>query len=138
MPSRWSRRSGPACDRTGGTLLVPRIRIGRDMGWMLDPVVGSFNHGFGSISPTFQLAVEPAVSHHREDRKAHMETQKLNRICFTTCIVTVVLGTLFAFALIWGGADAWFLIRGELSVGILFLASFLTLSVSKTFDRGKP
>ena len=61
-----------------------------------------------------------------------MDTQKLNKICFTICIVTVVLATLLAFALIWGSGDKEFLWKAELSVGVLFLASALTLSVSKS------
>ncbi len=60
-----------------------------------------------------------------------MDTQKLNKICFTICIVTVVLATLLAFALIWGSGDKEFLWKGELSVGVLFFASSVTLSVSK-------
>lgn len=61
-----------------------------------------------------------------------MNMQKLNKICFTICITSIVLATLFAFALIWGDGDKEFLWKGELSVGVLFFASAATLSVTKT------
>ena len=61
-----------------------------------------------------------------------MDTRRLDRICFTICIVTVVLATLLALALIWGSGDKEFLWKGELSVSVLFFASAVTLSVSRS------
>jgi hypothetical protein len=64
----------------------------------------------------------------------------LNKICFTICIVCIVLATVMAFALIWGGGDKEFLWKGELSVLVLFVASAATLSVNQTLGgrlRGK-
>jgi hypothetical protein len=58
--------------------------------------------------------------------------QILNKICFTICIVCIVLATLGALALIWGSFDEAFLWKSELTLGVLFLASALTLSISKT------
>lgn len=61
-----------------------------------------------------------------------MNMQNLNKICFTICITSVVLATLLAFALIWGGGDKEFLWKSELSLGVLFFASATTLSVTRT------
>ena len=62
-----------------------------------------------------------------------MNNETLNKICAVICIVTVVLGTILAFALIWGGWEnketLW---KMEFSIGVLFIASAVTLSVSKT------
>jgi hypothetical protein len=66
-----------------------------------------------------------------------MDMQALNKICFTICIVTVVIATLLAFVLIWGSGDKEFLWKGELSVGVLFFASAVTLSVAKTLGGEK-
>jgi hypothetical protein len=78
------------------------------------------------------LGREPKCDNRISKETTIMDTQKLNKICFTLCIVTVVLATLLAFALIWGSGDKEFLWKGELSVGVLFLASAVTLSVSKS------
>jgi len=56
----------------------------------------------------------------------------LNKICFTICIICIVLATILAFALIWGSGDKEFLWKGELSVLVLFVASAATLSVNQT------
>ena len=61
-----------------------------------------------------------------------MNMKILNKVCFTICIVCIVLGTLLAFALIWGNGDREFLWKSELSLGVLFFASAATLSVTKT------
>lgn len=37
----------------------------------------------------------------------------LNKICFTICIVCIVLTTVLAFALIWGSGDKEFLWKGD-------------------------
>ncbi len=63
-----------------------------------------------------------------------MNMNALNKICFTICLVTVVLAMLLAFALIWGGGDKEFLWKGELSGGVLFCASAATLSVGKSLE----
>ena len=64
-----------------------------------------------------------------------MDMQKLNKICFTICIVSIVMATVLAFALIWGAFEKEFLWKSELSVGVLFFASAVTLSVSKTLGK---
>jgi len=61
-----------------------------------------------------------------------MNIQKLNKICFTVCIVSIVLATLLAFVLIWLHSDREFLWKGELSLGVLIFASATTMSVAKT------
>ena len=60
----------------------------------------------------------------------------LNKICFTICIVCIVVATPLSLTLIWGEIhDSVFLWKSLQTVGVLFLASALTLSVSKTFGR---
>jgi Trk-type K+ transport system membrane component len=61
-----------------------------------------------------------------------MDLRKLTKICFTICIVSIMSATLLAFMLIWGNFDKETVWRSELSVGVLFLASVITLSVSRT------
>ena len=62
-----------------------------------------------------------------------MNLHHLNKICFTICIVCIVLGTVLSLAMIWGeirdNESVW---KSWLTIGVLFLASALTLSVSKT------
>jgi ABC-type transport system involved in multi-copper enzyme maturation permease subunit len=65
-----------------------------------------------------------------------MNLQALNKICFTICIVCIVLSTLLTFYLIWGSANNETIWRLLLSLFIVFLAAVLTLSVSRAFgDR---
>ncbi len=65
-----------------------------------------------------------------------MNLQKLNRICFTICLVCIVLGMVLSLAMIWGevkdNAMVW---KSWLTIGVFFLASTLTLSVSKTLGE---
>jgi len=62
-----------------------------------------------------------------------MNAQHLNTICFTTCIVCIVLGTVLGLAMIWGEIrDREFVWKSWLTIAIFFLASALTLSVRKT------
>lgn len=72
-----------------------------------------------------------------------MNLQHLNKICFTICIVCIVLGTVLSLAMIWGEIrDNTFVWKSWLTIGVLFLSAALTLSVSKTLggrdkDNGK-
>jgi len=64
-----------------------------------------------------------------------MDVRILNKICFTICIVCIVLGTLLGLAMIWGNIrDNEFVWKSWLTICLLFLASALTLSVSRTFE----
>ena len=69
-----------------------------------------------------------------------MDIQKLNRICFTICIVCIVLGTVLAIAMIWTEIkNNEFVWKSWLTIGVFFLASALTLSVTKTLGgKTKP
>ena len=65
-----------------------------------------------------------------------MNLQLLNKVCFTICIGCIVLGTVFSLAIIWGElSDNELFWKSWLSIGVLFLASALTLIVSKTLGR---
>jgi len=59
----------------------------------------------------------------------------LNKICFTICIVCIVIGVLLALSLIWGTHDSEITWKGLGTVGILFCGSALTLAVSNAFAR---
>ena len=62
-----------------------------------------------------------------------MNLKHLNKICFTTCIICIVLGTVLSLAMIWGEVrDSPFMWKSWFTIGVLFLASALTLSVNKT------
>jgi len=68
-----------------------------------------------------------------------MKIDDLNRICFTVCIVCIVLGVVIAMGMIWWTGSNEIAWKGLATVSILFLAASLTLSVSKTFgDRLPP
>jgi hypothetical protein len=62
-----------------------------------------------------------------------MNLKALNQVCFTVCIVCIVLGMALSLAMIWGevsnNAIIW---KSWLTLGVFFLASATTLSVSKT------
>ena len=61
-----------------------------------------------------------------------MNLHHLNKICFTICIVCIVLGTVLSLAMIWSEiSDREFVWKSWLTIGVFFLASALTLSVSK-------
>ena len=65
-----------------------------------------------------------------------MNLQHLNKTCFTICMVCIVLGTVLSLAMIWGEIrDNEFVWKSWLTIGVLFLASALTLSVSKTLGE---
>ncbi len=60
-----------------------------------------------------------------------MNLTVLNRICWTSCIISIVAGTVLSFAMIWGTQNSEFLTKAWLSIGVLFFASAATLIVSK-------
>jgi hypothetical protein len=57
--------------------------------------------------------------------------QVLNRVCFTICIICVVIGTVFALTMIWTPYESEFLLRTWATVAVLFFASVATLVVSR-------
>jgi hypothetical protein len=62
-----------------------------------------------------------------------MDLRVLNKVCFTICIACIALGTMLSLAMIWGDIrNNEFVWKTWLTIGVLFLASAMTLSVSKT------
>ena len=62
-----------------------------------------------------------------------MDLQHLNKICFTICIVCIVLGTVLSLAMIWGEVSSYAFVRKAwLTTVVFFLASGLTLIINKT------
>lgn len=62
-----------------------------------------------------------------------MNLQVLNRICFAICMISIVAGSVLALSMIWNEYSSEFLWKSWLSVGVLFLASALTLAVSSRY-----
>jgi hypothetical protein len=62
-----------------------------------------------------------------------MSLQQLNTICFTVSIVCIVLGSALAISMIWMQYPSQFLERSWATIGVVFLASVVTLIVSKVF-----
>ena len=53
----------------------------------------------------------------------------LRLVCFTICILSIVAAVIISFLLIWGTAQPGALWRSLASLGVLFLASLLTMGV---------
>jgi hypothetical protein len=64
-----------------------------------------------------------------------MNLKALNKICFTICIVCIVVGVVLGLALIWATQDSEIMWKGLGTVAVLFFGSALTLAVSNTFTR---
>ncbi len=62
-----------------------------------------------------------------------MNLHPLNTICFTVSIVCLILGSMFAISMIWVEHSSELLTKSWCTLGVVFLASTLTLIVSKTF-----
>lgn len=67
-----------------------------------------------------------------------MNLRVLNQICFTICIVCIVLGVVLSLSMIWVSYESDFLWRSWLTIGVFFVASTLTLVVSKQFRGNEP
>jgi hypothetical protein len=62
-----------------------------------------------------------------------MDLRVLNKVCFTICIVCIVLGVVTALTMIWMPGDndtRWRLLA---TTGIVFLGAAATLSVTRTY-----
>jgi hypothetical protein len=61
-----------------------------------------------------------------------MRQDTIRTICFTVCILCIVVGMLLGIGVIWDWIDDSALIRKSfMTLGLLFLASLLTLSVAR-------
>ena len=63
-----------------------------------------------------------------------MDLRALNKICFTICIICIVIGIVLGLALIWVSQSSEFVWKCFATVSVVFLGAALTLSVSKTFE----
>ncbi len=63
-----------------------------------------------------------------------MDLRFLNKICFTICIVCIVIGLVFGITLIWVSANSQIVWKGLLTVALVFVAAALTMTVSNTFQ----
>ena len=64
-----------------------------------------------------------------------MNLKPLNTICYTICIICIVAGVLFSLILIWGDIENKIAWKGFMTIGVIFLASTLTLSVNRMMTR---
>jgi hypothetical protein len=62
-----------------------------------------------------------------------MDLKTLNRICFTICLVCIVVGVVFSLAIIWASISNQYIWKSYATLGVVFAGAALTLSVSKTF-----
>jgi hypothetical protein len=61
-----------------------------------------------------------------------MRQDTIRTICFSICILCIVAGLVLGLGIIWNWIDNSALIRKSfLTLGVLFLASLLTLSVAR-------
>ena len=64
-----------------------------------------------------------------------MNLDKLNRVCFTICVVCIILGAVLSLAMIWLEIeDEKFVWKAWFTIVVFLLAAALTLSISKTFS----
>jgi hypothetical protein len=64
-----------------------------------------------------------------------MNIKALNKICFTICIVCIVIGILLGIIIIWDSQDSEVIWKGFGTVAVLFAGSLLTLTVSKAYAQ---
>ena len=63
----------------------------------------------------------------------------LNKVCFTICIVCIVVGAVLGLAMVWWEAmDNAIMGKVWLSTAILFVSSALTLSAARTLAPRSP
>ena len=68
-----------------------------------------------------------------------MDLTILNRICWSLCIICIIVGTVLTFTMIWATfpPESQFIWQAWTSVAVLFFASGATLVVSKVLGRNK-
>lgn len=62
-----------------------------------------------------------------------MNPYNLNKICFTICIVCIVVGVVLGLVMVWTPGVSEVLWRLMATVGIVFLGASATLTVSRTY-----
>lgn len=62
-----------------------------------------------------------------------MNLQVLDKVCFTICIVCVVLGTGLSFSMIWVTYESDFAWKSWSTIAVLFGATGLTWIITKAF-----
>lgn len=55
----------------------------------------------------------------------------INTICAKICFLCIIAGTILMFLLIWGNPHDDYVMRGVLSVIVVFISAFMTLIVNK-------
>jgi len=59
----------------------------------------------------------------------------INKICFTICILAIILGLGVGMLIIWTDLDREWFWKSFLSLALLFFASLTTLSVTKVLGN---
>jgi succinate dehydrogenase hydrophobic anchor subunit len=84
-------------------------------------------------------ADERHLEHEPVDRGGQaMNLQAMNTICFAVSVVCIALGAMLAISMIWMDYSSQFLMKSWSTIGVVFLASTITLVVSKTFGAKAP
>jgi high-affinity Fe2+/Pb2+ permease len=61
-----------------------------------------------------------------------MDLKSIRSICFTICIVSIIVGLLLGIAMIWGIVkDAEFAWKVFMTLGLFFVSALLTVSVAR-------
>ena len=61
-----------------------------------------------------------------------MDLKNIRSICFTVCILSIIIGLLLGLALIWGIVkDSEFAWKVFMTLGLFFVSASLTLSVAR-------
>ena len=64
--------------------------------------------------------------------------KNLNKICFITCVVCIMIGTLLSLSVIWLEVHDELVVKSWLTIIVFFLASITTMGVNQVFNyRGK-
>ena len=64
-----------------------------------------------------------------------MDLRKLNIICYTVCIVCIIVGVVLTLLIIWIDVEREIAWKSFVTILVFFLASTLTLSVNKVIER---
>jgi len=64
-----------------------------------------------------------------------MNLDLLNRVCYIVSLACIMAGVVLAIVMIWGDLRDEMVWRSMMTVGVLFLASALTLSINRMMAR---
>ena len=60
---------------------------------------------------------------------------QLNKVCFTICMVTIILGMLLGLGIIWGGVDSEVAWKAANTLAMFFLGAAAASGVNTFFNK---